>query len=226
VRARPWIIGIWIGGSGTKAMHKYRTKGQDSRSGHQAQMRGGRFTLRRLWRDDTGTTAIEFAFIALGVVYLMVGIIEFAMAMTVGNSLEAATNLSSRLGKTGYIDEEAQLDQEQTIMDEVERRVGPMIDMTKLVVTHEVFNDFTSLNNPDILKDQNEDGDTDDPGEWTDVDGDGFKDGADGVGGSGNIVVYRISYPWEIMTPLIAQFVSNDGIVNLSAYSVVKNEPY
>jgi len=189
-------------------------------------MRDGRFTLRRLWRDDTGTTAIEFAFIALGVVYLMVGIIEFAMAMTVGNSLEAATNLSSRLGKTGYIDEEAQLDQEQTIMDEVERRVGPMIDMTKLVVTHEVFNDFTSLNNPDILKDQNEDGDTDDPGEWTDVDGDGFKDGADGVGGSGNIVVYRISYPWEIMTPLIAQFVSNDGIVNLSAYSVVKNEPY
>ena len=216
-----------IGGSGIKAMQNYRTKGQDLQSGHQAQVvRGGRFTLRRLWRDDTGTTAIEFAFIALGVVYLMVGIIEFAMAMTVGNSLEAATNLSSRLGKTGFIDEEAQLDQEQTIMDEVERRVGPMIDMTKLVVTHEVYNDFTSLNNPDILKDQNEDGDTDDPGEWTDVDGDGFKDGADGVGGSGNIVVYRISYPWEIMTPLIAQFVSNDGIVNLSAYSVVKNEPY
>jgi Flp pilus assembly pilin Flp len=216
-----------IGGSGIKAMQNYRTKGQELRPGHQAQVvRGGRFTLRRLWRDDTGTTAIEFAFIALGLVYLMVGIIEFAMAMTVGNSLEAATNLSSRLGKTGFIDEEAQLDQEQTIMDEVERRVGPMIDMTKLVVTHEVYNDFTSLNNPDILKDQNEDGDTDDPGEWTDVDGDGFKDGADGVGGSGNIVVYRISYPWEIMTPLIAQFVSNDGIVNLSAYSVVKNEPY
>ena len=205
-------------------MQTYRAKGQDSQSGHG--VRRGRFSLRRLWRDDSGTTAIEFAFIALGVVYLMVGIIEFAMAMTVGNSLEAATNLSSRLGKTGYIDEEAQLDQEQTIMDEVERRVGPMIDMTKLVVTHEVYNDFTSLNNPDILKDQNEDGDTDDPGEWTDVDGDGFKDGADGVGGSGNIVVYRISYPWEIMTPLIAQFVSNDGIVNLSAYSVVKNEPY
>ena len=205
-------------------MQKYRAKGQDSQSGHR--VRRGRFSLRRLWRDDSGTTAIEFAFIALGLVYLMVGIIEFAMAMTVGNSLEAATNLSSRLGKTGFVDEEAQLDQEQTIMEEVERRVGPMIDIGKLEITHEVYNDFTSLNNPDILKDQNEDGDTDDPGEWTDVDGDGFKDGADGVGGSGNIVVYRISYPWEIMTPLIAQFVSNDGIVNLSAYSVVKNEPY
>ncbi|HJR20600.1 MAG TPA: TadE/TadG family type IV pilus assembly protein [Dongiaceae bacterium] len=207
-------------------MKQYRTKGQDSQSGQPTLVRGGRFSLRRLWRDDAGTTAIEFAFIALGVVYLMVGIIEFAMAMTVGNSLEAATNLSSRLGKTGYVDEEAQLSQEQTIMDEVERRVGPMIDMEKVVVTHEVFNDFTSLNNPDVLQDQNADGDTDDPGEWTDVDGDGFKDGADGVGGSGNVVVYRISYPWEIMTPLIAQFVSNDGIIDLTAYSVVKNEPY
>jgi len=205
-------------------MQTYRAKGQDSQSGHR--VRRGRFSLRRLWRDDSGTTAIEFAFIALGLVYLMVGIIEFAMAMTVGNSLEAATNLSSRLGKTGFVDEEAQLDQEQTIMEEVERRVGPMIDIGKLEITHEVYNDFTSLNNPDILQDQNDDGDTDDPGEWTDVDGDGFKDGADGVGGSGNIVVYRISYPWEIMTPLIAQFVSDDGIINLTAYSVVKNEPY
>src|SRR5215207_7305731 len=117
-------------------MRKYRTKGQDLQSGHQAHVRGGRFTLRRLWRDDSGTTAIEFAFIALGLVYFMVGIVEFSMAMTVGNSLEAATNLSSRLGKTGFIDEEAELTQEQTILDEVERRVGPMIDMTKLDITH------------------------------------------------------------------------------------------
>ncbi len=206
-------------------MQKYRTKRQDVQSGDQAHVRGKRFSLRRLWRDDAGTTAIEFAFVAIGLVYLMVGIIEFSMAMTVGNSLEAATNLSSRLGKTGYVDEEAQLTQEQTIMDEVERRVGPMIDMTKLDISHEVYNDFTSLNNPDVLDDKNEDGDTDDAGEWTDVDGDGFKDGADGVGSSGNIVVYRISYPWEIMTPLIGQFVT-DGIVRLTAYSVVKNEPY
>jgi len=148
------------------------------------------------------------------------------MAMTVGNSLEAATNLSSRLGKTGYVDEEAQLTQEQTIMDEVERRVGPMIDMTKLDITHEVYNDFDSLTNPDLLEDQNDDGDTDDPGEWTDVDGDGFKDGADGVGSSGNIVVYKIMYPWQVFTPLIGNMIGNDGIINLVAYSVVKNEPY
>jgi len=206
-------------------MQKYRTKGQDLQSGQQARVRGARFTWRRLWRDNAGTTAIEFAFIALGLVYFMVGTIEFAMAMTVGNSLEAATNLSSRLGKTGYVDEEAET-QEQTILDEVERRVGPMIDMEKLEVTNEVYNDFESLTNPDLFEDKNDDGDTDDAGEWTDVDGDGFRDGSEGVGTAGNIVVYKISYPWQVMTPLIGNIIGDGGIINLSAYSVVKNEPY
>ena len=183
--------------------------------------------VRRLWRDESGTTAIEFGFCGLAVIYFIVGIIEFSMAMTVGNSLEAATNLSSRLGKTGYVDADAE-DQEETIRDEIERRVGPMIDMAKLKITNEVYNDFTSLNSPDILEDKSDppDGDTSDPGEWTDVDSDGFKDGAEGVGAAGNLVVYRITYPWQVMTPLIGQFVGSDGIIRLTAYSVVKNEPY
>jgi len=215
-----------IGGSGIKAMWNYRTKGRDFECDPRARLWGRRLTMRRLWRDEAGTTAIEFAFIALGLVYFMVGIVEFSMAMTVGNSLEAATNLSSRLGKTGYVDEENQLTQEQTIFEEIERRVGPMIDMSKLKVSHEVFNDFESLTTPDILKDSNEDGDTDDPGEWTDVDGDGFKDGDEGIGTSGNIVVYKISYPWKVMTPLMANILGDGGIIDLTAYSVVKNEPY
>lgn len=207
-------------------MWKYRPKGQDFDRDPRARLWARRLTMRRLWRDEAGTTAIEFAFIALGLVYLMVGIVEFSMAMTVGNSLEAATNLSSRLGKTGYVDEENQLTQEETIHEEIERRVGPMIDMNKLQISHEVFNDFESLTTPDILKDSNEDGDTDDPGEWTDVDGDGFKDGDEGIGTSGNIVVYKISYPWKVMTPLMANILGDDGIIDLTAYSVVKNEPY
>lgn len=206
-------------------MQNYRTKRQDVQSGNQAHVRGRRFSLRRLLRDDAGTTAIEFAFIALGLVYLMIGIIEFSLAMTVGNSLEAATNLSSRLGKTGYVDDVAET-QEQTILDEIERRVGPMIDMTKLDITHEVFNDFDSLTTPDLIEDKNGDGDTADPGEWTDVDSDGFQDGAEGVGESGNIVVYKIMYPWQVFTPLIGNIIGNGGVIHLTAYSVVKNEPY
>lgn len=215
-----------IGGSGIEAMWNYRTKGQELQAHRQPRLWNRRLIMRRLLRDEGGATAIEFSLIALALIYFMVGIIEFSIAMTVGNSLEAATNMSSRLGKTGYVDEEAQLTQEQTIYEEIEHRVGPLIDMGKLKITHEVFNDFESLTSPDILKDENADGDTDDPGEWTDVDGDGFKDGADGVGTSGNIVVYRISYPWQVMTPVMGKILGDGGIINLTAYSVVKNEPY
>jgi Flp pilus assembly pilin Flp len=209
-------------------MQNDRAKEQDLQSGRQAPVRGGRSFLRRLRRDDSGATAIEFAFVSTIVVYLMVAIIEYSMAMTVGNSLEAATNLSSRLGKTGYVDEGAQLDQEQTIMDEVERRVGPMIDIDKVEITHEVYNDFESLTNPDIIVDKNGDGviEEEDGDSWTDVDADGFMDGGSGLGTGGEIVVYKVTYPWKVFTPFISQFVGNDGIIQLSAYSVVKNEPY
>ena len=50
---------------------------QESTSGWQPPLARRRAVpLRRMWRDQTGTTAIEFAFIALGLIYLMCGIIE------------------------------------------------------------------------------------------------------------------------------------------------------
>jgi Flp pilus assembly pilin Flp len=182
--------------------------------------------LRDLWRNQHGTTAIEFAFVAGPVIYLMIAIIEFCISMTVANSLEAATNMSSRLGKTGYVDEELALTQEETIMDEVERRVGPLIDMNKVDITSQSYNDFDSLTNPDILDDKNGDGDFDDLNEWTDMDHDGYKDGAPGLGETGAVVVYKITYPWKLLTPLLDTFVGDNGVLSLSAYSVVKNEPY
>lgn len=212
-------------GSGTKTMSTHRAKRQDPEQPQPSRLRSRSF-LRRLHADEGGTTAIEFAVIGSALMFIIFGIVEFSAAMTVGNSLEAATNMSSRLGKTGYVDAEAQQTQEETILAEVERRVGPLIDMSRIRLTHEVFNDFKSLTTPDIFTDNNGDGDTDDAGEWTDVDADGFRDGAEGTGGSGNIVIYRISYPWKVMTPAFNRLLGDDGIITLTAYSVVKNEPY
>ncbi len=179
--------------------------------------------LRDLWRNQRGATAIEFAIVSMPVIYMMVGIIEFSVAMTVANSLEAATNLSSRLGKTGYVED--QLTQKETIRDEIERRVGPLIDMSKLVITTTAYQDFEDLDTPDPWNDDDGDGEVD-PGEWTDMNGNGFCDGCSGLGGGENVAIYKISYPWKIMTPLISAIVGDNGIIELSAYSVVKNEPY
>jgi hypothetical protein len=181
--------------------------------------------LRHLWRDRRGSTAVEFVFVAIPVIYLMIGILEFSAAMAVSNSLEAATNLSSRLGKTGFVDTEAELDQSETIREEIERRVGPLIDMDKLEIDAKAFSDFGDVDHNEPWNDADEDG-TPDVGEWTDEDGDGFCDGCTGFGGAENVVIYTITYPWTIMTPLMNTLLGEDGVFNLTAYSVVKNEPY
>jgi hypothetical protein len=181
--------------------------------------------LRSLWRNTRGTTAVEFAFVAIPVIYLMIGILEFSAAMAVSNSLEAATNLSSRLGKTGFVDEGAGLDQSETIREEIERRVGPLIDMNKLVIDAKAFKDFGTVDTPEPWNDANENGEPDE-GEYTDSNGNNFCDGCTGYGGADNVVIYTITYPWKIMTPLMNHLLGEDGIFKLTAYSVVKNEPY
>lgn len=50
--------------------------------------------------------------------------------------------------------------------------------------------------------------------------------GALGAGGSNDVVVYTVSYPWKLFTPFISSFFGNDGIVTLTARSVVKNEAF
>ena len=87
-----------IGGSGINAMWKHRTKGQDLKTRGLRRLCNRTSIVGRLARSEDGTTAIEFGFIAIGLVYFLVGIIEFSMAMTVGNNnnLAAATKLSMR----------------------------------------------------------------------------------------------------------------------------------
>jgi hypothetical protein len=159
----------------------------------------------------------------MGLLYLMIALLEFAAMMTVANSLEAATNLSSRLGKTGYVDAEST--QKETIRAEIERRVGPLIDMDKLDIESEAYSDFGDVGSPEPWNDIDEDGEPD-PGEWTDSDGDNFCDGCSGLGGADNVVVFTITYPWDIMTPAMSMIMGSEGVVNLTAVSVVKNEPY
>lgn len=198
-----------------------RNDGQRAATGARPVSRWRR--LRALWRNQRGATAIEFAFVSLPVIYMMVGVIEFSVAMTVANSLEAATNLSSRLGKTGYVED--QLSQKETIREEIERRVGPLIDMSKLVIKTTAYKDFEDLDTPDPWNDANANGEVD-AGEWTDMNGNNFCDGCSGLGSGENVAIYTITYPWKIMTPLIGAIVGENGIITLTAYSVVKNEPY
>jgi Flp pilus assembly protein TadG len=43
---------------------------------------------------------------------------------------------------------------------------------------------------------------------------------------AGDIVVYTVTYPWPVFTPILKPFFGNSSTFTLQASAVVKNEPY
>lgn len=179
------------------------------------------------FRAEAGVTAIEFAVVAPVLLLLLMGIIEFSLIMLASNVLESATNLSSRLSKTGYQD--AGVTREQTIINEVNSQAGSLLDTTKLTISSKFYQQFDQINDPEPWTDSNANG-TRDPGEpYTDINGNSQWDadlGVAGYGGPGDIVVFTVSYPWAIATPIISNLVGSNGIFTITSHAVVRNEPY
>lgn len=178
-------------------------------------------------RDCRGVTAIEFAVIAPVLMLLLFGIIEFSLIMLASNVMESATNISSRLSKTGYA--EGSISREQTIINSLKAQAGSLLDTTKLTISTKYYQQFDQINDPEPYTDTNGNGSHDAGEPYTDINGNGQWDadmGLAGNGGPGDIVVFTVSYPWPISTPIISDLVGHNGTYTITTHAVVKNEPY
>lgn len=182
--------------------------------------------LARFARCPCGVTAIEFAVIAPVLILMLFGILEFALIMLVTNMMESATAISSRLGKTGY--SAAGISREETILASIRERAGELIDPAQLVITSKFYEQFDQIGDAEPWNDSNHNG-TPEPGEYTDINGNGHYDADMGLAGYGNaddIVVYTVRYPWGITTPIMRELIGRDGVYTITTHAVVKNEPY
>lgn len=158
---------------------------------------------RKTPRQDSqkGTTAVEMALIAPVVFLLLMGTVEMSLLLLTQHLLESATYNASRLGKTGYVT--AGLTQDATVKARLMSALGNgsmFIDTAHVTFSAASYSSLGSL---------------------------GSGSGTAGYGSTGDIVVYTVSYPWKLFTPLMAQIIGdNDGYITLSARMVVKNEPY
>ncbi len=170
---------------------------------------------------------VEFALVAPLMLLLVFGIVEFSLAMFAQQVLEGATLGAARSGKTGYIT--AGKTQTQTIADAVKERAGMLLDMDKVTITPIAYSQFDQIGQPEPFVDTNYNG-VRDPGEnYTDSNHNGQYDtdmGTSGPGDSDEVVVYTITYPWKVITPLVGQFLGSGGTLTLTSRTVVKNEPY
>lgn len=181
----------------------------------------------RFWHRNDGVTAVEFALVAPVFMLLLFGIVEFALIMVVYNVMEGATASSSRLGKTGYT--AAGVTRQQTIINVITERAGSLINPDLLTVTSKFYKQFDQINDPEPYFDANGNGSYNSGETYTDINGNGQWDpdmAASGFGSAGDIVVYEVSYPWTISTPMISSLVGTNGIYRITTHAVVKNEPY
>jgi Flp pilus assembly protein TadG len=160
---------------------------------------------RRIRRDESGATAIEFGLVALPF------ILETALLFLASQTLETAVSDAARLIRTGQAQQQSydETALKTAICDRIYMLFGCTANLKIDVRTSETFD---SIN----LEDPVEDGElkTDD---FTYDDGHG-----------GDIVVVRAFYEWPTFVKLLGQDYSNlaNGKHLLAATAAFKNEPF
>lgn len=188
-------------------------------------MRG--FDFNRFRRSEEGATAVEFAMIATPLIFMTFAIVESGIAFAADIVLKNATYDAARTGRTGFVSDGST--QEVTVKQKIKSQASVIMDVDKLVITSLAYKGFDALKKPEPFIDKNGNGRRDDGENYTDVNGNGKYDldqGAAGYGGTAQVVLYTVSYPWTFHTPILKEIVGNNGTIQLSATAVVQNEPY
>ena len=153
-------------------------------------------------RFRKGVTAVEFALIAPVFFLFFIGVVEMSMIMLTQHLLESATYNASRVAKTGRVaDGKTQMETVIGVLDNELGGLSPLVNVALLTFTSTVYG---TLNQIDV------------PGQ-----------GVAGLGAADQVVVYTVSYPWKIFTPMISEIIGDqNGIIRLTSRIVVRNEPY
>jgi Flp pilus assembly pilin Flp len=183
--------------------------------------------FKRFGSSEDGATAVEFAIIAPALFFLTFAIVESGIAFAADILLKNATYDAARMGRTGFISENST--QDATVKEKIRAQAGVIMDVDKLVITSLSYKGFNELKKPEPFTDKNGNGVRDNGENFTDVNGNGVYDldqGANGYGGTAQVVLYTVKYPWTFHTPGLKEIVGNNGTVELTATAVVQNEPY
>jgi Flp pilus assembly protein TadG len=159
------------------------------------------FRRRSCDENRRGVTAVEFALLAPTFFLMLMGITETCLMLGAQQLLENAAYNTSRLAKTGFTNTGQTQAQtvSQILMTELQS-YGALITTSSVTMTAAAYNSFS-----------------------------GAATGTGGVTGYGTqqqIVVYTVSYPWKLFTPMMSSIMGTSGIVNLTSTIVVRNEPF
>jgi TadE-like protein len=181
--------------------------------------------LRGAPRSEDGAAMVEFALVGPLFIGLLCAIMEFSGIMFVQVILEGSAREASRYGLTGFV--QGGVSREDQILAIVQENTYGIVDMDHLEMETLVYESFGDIGEPEPFTDENGNGVWDNDEPFTDINGNGNWDpdmGAAGLGGPGDVVVYRMSYAWDIMIPLFRPFFGES--ITLQSNIAVRNEPF
>lgn len=182
-------------------------------------------SIARLLRDCRGAAALEFSLVATPLMVLLIGSIELAIAAFIGSTLESAVLEASRFGVTGAtIPGVSRIERVREVIRD--RTIG-LVDMDRVEIKTLIYPSFADIGRPEPFTDSNRNGVYNAGEPFTDVNGNGQWDadmGKAGLGGPGDVVIYRITYDWGIITPLMNRVIG--PVLRQTASVAVRNEPF
>ena len=109
----------------------------------------------------------------------------------------------------------------------IEKNTFGILDADDIRIETLVYDSFASVGQPEPFDDANGNGSFDEKEAFQDINGNGERDedqGAAGAGKGDQVVVYRLTYDWDIMVPIFHPFFGEQ--ITLQAATAVRNEPF
>lgn len=188
--------------------------------------------LRKLTSNQDGATIIEFAVVAPIFFFIIFCIIELGLLLFSQVALESATMQVSRSASIcNQSAGGAGADCASAVRELIRQRTRGLINGENIVVEANTLAAGGVQTQPELCG-------TNPPRAvatgacpagtpFQDTNNNGRYDGIGNVstGNAGDLVEIRVSYPWRIMIPMMEHVYGNNGLLMLSASTVIKNEP-
>lgn len=181
-------------------------------------------SLRRLFVNRDGATAVEMALVAPIFFAFMIGTMEVAIVMFTNVAIEAAVRDGARYGITGNAPDG--MSREDRLRQIISERTFGLVEPGSDDITMTVYPSFAAAGIEEPYEDLNGNGKWDAGEPYTDQNSNGARDGGTpGMGSSGQVVMYTISYQLPLIGPM-ANDLFGVRVLSLSTRIVVRNEPW
>ncbi|WP_427969827.1 TadE/TadG family type IV pilus assembly protein [Altererythrobacter sp.] len=189
-------------------------------------------TLRRLARDESGVTVVEFALLLIPMLVIVFGGLDLGYQNYVRSVMQGALNDAAR---RAAVQDPQFSSPGATVEAQVEalikEKAGTIARNATITVTQESFFEFSDIGNPEALMT-----DVNGNGQFDEADGDCWEDtnrngefdtdsGSAGIGGSNDVVLYKANVQMPRLFPV--DKISNlSPTVDMTLETAIRNQPY